>query len=213
MAGLIWRYLSLRLSKFPTFALWGIFIISGYLLYAFYSMDVPPIYGRADALVVLGGNYHAKVESTAQLYKNGLAPLILLSDDGVKSRWSREYQRNLFNVEWTEEELVSKGVPRSAIIKLDFKKSGTIYDAVAVRDYALQHGIENIAVVTFDFHARRAYWSFRKVFQGISEEIQFLSLSTDTGLFSGVSEVLKLGFYMMRHSLMPPAQTIVEYKG
>src|SRR5689334_17238322 len=66
---------------------------------------------RADAIVVLAGSHQERVPAAAMLFRGGYAPLIILTNDGVRGGWSRKYQRNLYQVERAEEMLVDSGVP------------------------------------------------------------------------------------------------------
>lgn len=127
-----------------------------------YVVHVP--LSRTDAIVLLAGNFRERAPEVARLYREGAAPLVILTNDGIFSSWSQKYQRNLYNIEWTTELLVELGVPRSAIVHLPFFRSGTIYDGLATREYVLKNGLGSLLLVTSDYHTRRALWSFRKVF-------------------------------------------------
>ena len=85
---------------------------------------------RADAIVLMAGNDTRRLSTVADLYHRGLAPTVLLTNDGIFSAWSNEYSRNLYQVEWAQLELMKSGVPKNAIVKLKFTQSGTFYDAL-----------------------------------------------------------------------------------
>src|SRR5918911_438967 len=57
--------------------------------------------GRADALVVLSGSaaYAERARRAAELYREGRAPRVLLTDDGQRGPWSEARQENTFFVE------------------------------------------------------------------------------------------------------------------
>ncbi|HEX8719530.1 MAG TPA: YdcF family protein [Pyrinomonadaceae bacterium] len=123
---------------------------------------------RADALVVLAGS-QANAERTAraaELYREGRAPLVLLTDDGQRGGWSRELQRNPSFAERAAWELERGGVPRGAIVTLPPPVSSTHEEALLVRGYALQRGLRSVMLVTSGYHTRRALWTFRKEFGG-----------------------------------------------
>ena len=50
---------------------------------------------RADALVVMAGQRGERLPPVARFYHEGVAPRILLANDGVFAGWSRKYQRNI----------------------------------------------------------------------------------------------------------------------
>jgi uncharacterized SAM-binding protein YcdF (DUF218 family) len=155
-----------------------------------------------DALVVFAGHYGNKIPSVAALYRRyGDGPRIFLTDDGVLSRWSRKYRRNLYNVEVAEEELVELGVPRSAIVKLPFCRSGTIYDALAAVSYISKAGFKKITLVSTDYHARRAVWSFRRLLSSRDVEIGIYPIKSAQRIpGEAMREYIKLWYYRMAYS-------------
>jgi uncharacterized SAM-binding protein YcdF (DUF218 family) len=127
---------------------------------------------RADALVLMAGSRGERLPAIARLYHAGIAPRILLTNDGVSGAFSREHGRNLYLVEWTEVELLKRGVPPEAIVKLDFIASGSVYDALNTRSFVRSDGgIRSLLVVTSDYHTRRTLWTFEKVFADDPVEI------------------------------------------
>ncbi len=119
----------------------------------------------ADALVLMAGASHERLPTVARLYHEGVAPRILLTNDGIRGAFSREHQRNLYHVEWDEVALLKRGIPPEAIAKLHFIASGTVYDALNTRAFVRADGsIRSLLVVTSDYHTRRTLWSFEQVF-------------------------------------------------
>lgn len=123
--------------------------------------------GASAAIVLLAGNYEERSPVAASLFLAGYAPRILLTDDGVRRGWSPQHQRNLYAIERTEIELVKRGVPQKAIVRLPFAKSGTRYDALAVREYLAREKLGSLILVTSDYHAPRALWVFQRVLRGL----------------------------------------------
>ena len=117
--------------------------------------------------VLLAGDFEARSPAAAALYNRRPAARIILTNDGVRMGWSREHQRNLYAIERSEIILRKQGVPAAAIVKLPFYRSGTVYDALAVRRYLQANPAKNILLVTSDFHAARAVWIFEKVLAGM----------------------------------------------
>jgi uncharacterized SAM-binding protein YcdF (DUF218 family) len=125
---------------------------------------------RADALAVLSGSsaYVERTRRAAQLFNEGRAPEIILTDDHERGGWSNGQQRNPFFVERAFEELRSAGVPAEKIVVLPLPQeaSGTYDESLTLRDYATAHGLHSLLVVTSAYHSRRALWTLRRVFQG-----------------------------------------------
>ena len=128
---------------------------------------------RADALLVLSGssNYVERTRWAARLYKEGRAPLILLTDDGQRGGWSNSEQRNPFFVERAVAELNGAGVPAEKIEVLPGVVSSTYEEAVSLRSYATSRGLRSVLVVTSAYHSRRALWTMRRVFDGSDVEV------------------------------------------
>ena len=127
------------------------------------SLDVNTMLVKSDAIVILAGNRQERTPKAAELYLRGYAGLIILTNDGVRAGWSKKHGRNLYQVERAEEELVKSGVPRQRIITLPYYRSGTVYDALAVKRFVAAKAIKSLILVTSDFHARRTLWTFRNV--------------------------------------------------
>ncbi len=123
---------------------------------------------RADALVVLSGSatYLERTHRAAQLYKEGRAPKIILTNDGTQGGWSNAQQRNPFYIERAREELLSLNVPAGAIEEIPQALSNTHEEAVELRRFAVARGCRSLLIVTSAYHTRRALWTLRRVFDG-----------------------------------------------
>lgn len=152
-----WRVAAAALVLWP-FVAWG----------AARGLVVRAAVERADALVVLSGSaaYRERADEAARLYREGRAPLVLLSDDGVRGGWSEAEQRNPRFVELAASELQRGGVPAESIRVLDKQPTNTFDEAEAVRSYAAGKGFRSLLVVTSSYHSRRALWTWRRVFEG-----------------------------------------------
>jgi uncharacterized SAM-binding protein YcdF (DUF218 family) len=163
----------------------------------------------ADAIVVMAGSRLERLPEASRLYQEGIAPLILLTNDGVFSSWSSKRQRNLYEVEWARESLLEAGVPEEAIVLLEYTASGSIHDALNTRAYVQGQGnIRSLLVVTSDYHTRRTLWSFERVFAGMDVDIRVHSQPKDPKPTSRRTillsvEFLKLVSYQSRYTLLP----------
>lgn len=123
---------------------------------------------RADAIVVLAGSstYVERTQHAAQLFNQGLAPRIILTNDNIRSGWSVEEQRNPLFVERAANELKRQGVPGDKIEIVPVSVSSTHDEAQRIRDYTRERGWHSILVVTSAYQARRALWTLRRAFAG-----------------------------------------------
>ncbi|HKZ03567.1 MAG TPA: YdcF family protein, partial [Pyrinomonadaceae bacterium] len=120
---------------------------------------------NSDAIVVLA-NASALEERTrraAQLFLDGRAARILVTNENLRSRWSDLHQRNLYTYEWEVEELQRGGVPADVIEVLHQPVGSTYEEALEAKRYALQHGLTSVLIVTSAYHSRRSLWVFQKV--------------------------------------------------
>jgi len=122
---------------------------------------------EADIIVVLGGSatYRERAGLAAQLYHEGRAPRLILTNDNQRGPWSTSDQRNLFYYERALLELRALGVPQDKIDVLMQPVSSTYDEAVLLRKYAEGRGVHSILVVTSAYHSRRALWTLLHVFK------------------------------------------------
>jgi uncharacterized SAM-binding protein YcdF (DUF218 family) len=128
---------------------------------------------RADAIVVLSGSatYRERVHEAARLFLEGRASRVVITNDNHQGAWSSTEQRNLFYYERSLEELKKSGVPPQSIEVLMQPVTGTYDEAEVIRDYAQQHGLHSILIVTSAYHSRRALWVLSKVFRDTGVQI------------------------------------------
>ncbi len=158
----------------------------------------------SDAIVLLIGGADHRPEKAAQLYKEGMAPVILMGDTGISpSTGSGETKASL-------DMLLMFGVPARAIRILPGHVSSTREEAMAVRQYVRTHPIERILLVTTAFHTRRTRWIFRKELDGLDIDIRTAAVRhpdwtedtwyhTDEGLVTYVNETLKTLYYWVKY--------------
>jgi uncharacterized SAM-binding protein YcdF (DUF218 family) len=117
----------------------------------------------ADAIVVLSGSstYLERADWAARLYREGKAPIVILTDDKLISGWNRTEERNPYFYELAAQELQKRGVPAESIRVVDEPALGTYYESLNVREFAATHKLERLLVVTSAYHSRRAFWSMR----------------------------------------------------
>ena len=122
----------------------------------------------ADAIVVLSGSstYLERANWAAKLYREGRAPIIVLTDDGLIGGWDNREDRNPHYYEMSARRLQQQGVPADRIQLAPGVALGTYEESVLVRDYASAHNLKRLLVVTSGYHSRRALWSMRRACEG-----------------------------------------------
>jgi uncharacterized SAM-binding protein YcdF (DUF218 family) len=122
----------------------------------------------ADAIVVLSGSstYIERTSWAANLYKEGRAPIVLLTNDHLLSGWDRAEERNPYFYELAAQELRLRGVPAEKIQIVPGNTLGTYEESLEIRDFATAHHLMRLLVVTSAYHSRRALWSMRRATVG-----------------------------------------------
>jgi uncharacterized SAM-binding protein YcdF (DUF218 family) len=127
----------------------------------------------ADAIVVMSGSatYRERAAWAARLYREGRAPIVILTNDSLKSGWDNKEQRNPFFYELAARELQQQGVPESKIQVISGIALGTYEESLGVRDYASAHQLKRLLIVTSAYHTRRTLWSLRHACEGSGIQI------------------------------------------
>jgi uncharacterized SAM-binding protein YcdF (DUF218 family) len=159
---------------------------------------------RADAIVVLGGNYHKRPVEAADLYRKGLANKVLVSRTGslgppATGIAPSEYERN-------HAALLRLGVPASAIEMFGKANANTREEAVALREWTERNAASVFIIPAEIFTARRVQWIFRREFSGRSVTIKVALVEpwqytreewwkSEVGLTAFQDEILKYIYY------------------
>lgn len=125
----------------------------------------------ADVIVVLsGGRADERVGQAAMLYKQGLAPLVLLSGG--------ESLMGISVPELLHSQALAHGVPASALL-YERSSTSTAEQAHALRPLLEARGARRAIVVTSSYHTRRTRKLFRRAFAGSPVEIRVYPVQQD----------------------------------
>jgi len=150
---------------------------------------------RADVIVVLGGDAPVRATEAAALFKDGVAPRVLVTGDG-------DCQDN-------RDVLLQAGVPDAAI-GVECLSRNTMqnsrFSAAIMRAGQVHHAL----IVTSWYHTRRALNCFREVAPDI--EFSAVSAGAEDSLFSHmvgldgyrtITEYLKVPWYALHYGVGP----------
>lgn len=117
---------------------------------------------HADVILILAGSsvFQERTDKAAELYKQGIAPVIVLTDDGERGGWSKIEQRNPPFVEMARANLINQGVPAAAIEIIKPNGSGTIQEARIFDEKASSANWKSVLLVTSAYHTRRTLRTF-----------------------------------------------------
>jgi len=126
-----------------------------------------------DAIIVLSGSsvYLERATWAAKLYSEGRAPLVVLTNDGVLSGWDNREDRNPLFYELSMRRLQQEGVPSTHIQVVPEQAVGTYDESLLIREFAIEHRLHRLLIVTSGYHSRRALWSVRRACEDSGIEI------------------------------------------
>ena len=126
----------------------------------------------SDVILLLNGDPNLRPPHAAALYRNHLAPLLLIarSADSTLSKLGLWPNTTDLNVGV----LMKLGVPQSNIVELKMPGgvTSTFDEAKLLRTYTATHPVQRVIVVTSAFHTRRAKWAMERVLRGTSVQIR-----------------------------------------
>ena len=133
-----------------------------------------------EAIIVLSGSstYIERASWAAKLYREGRAPLVVLTNDGVISGWDNREDRNPMFYELSMRRMQQEGVPATHIQVAPGVAAGTYDESVLIRDFAIAHRLNRLLIVTSGYHSRRALWSMRHACDGSGIEVGIDSAPT-----------------------------------
>jgi uncharacterized SAM-binding protein YcdF (DUF218 family) len=126
-----------------------------------------------DAVLVLGGGSDSRPFQAAAIYRSGYAATILIPrfvDSSTDDQNETEVIRDV---------LESHGVPAEAIVELDVMTISTRGEITALKKYVAEHPQETIAIVTSDFHTRRARLLAHRAVKSASRQLHMIATPTD----------------------------------
>ena len=151
----------------PLAALW-LFVYAGR-----YLQREDPLQ-QADAMFVLAGTRTMRLLEAVDLYKEGYAPLVVLSPGFVEPSEYLLRQRGVQfprEVEQERDLLGQLGVPPAAVIATSGSADNTAQEATILRGLVTAHGWRRVIVVTSKFHTRRAGFAFRRELAGTGADV------------------------------------------
>lgn len=171
-------------------------------------LDVGEPPRKTDCVYVLPGEYNTRPLVAAALYRAGLAGKVVLptsrpTPDETQGRITPHH-------EITRRVLLARGVPEDEIVVLPDESTSTFDDAQALARWVGREAPASVAVVTNDYHTRRARWILRRVLAGAPCELHLVSAPTDfytadnwwrdaDGFLAYTSEFIKFAFYQLRY--------------
>ena len=139
---------------------------------------------KADLIVCLGGGGVENALAAIDAYNKGLAPYIFrakeLEADGI------DYLKQRVEGYPTDFDLFRLivqgfGIPEEAILSSEDRVGSTIDEARLVRKFVRDRGVKSLILISTLTHSRRAWLSFKDVFE--DDDVEIISLPSHYQLF------------------------------
>ncbi len=133
------------------------------------AQDAP---AQAAFIVVLSGDSPARALGGWELYRQGLAPTILLTQPTRGAAELALERKGIRYPEFTEidrKTLLELGVPEKRILLLSERADSTLSEARLTRAFFGNEPPQRILLVTSRYHSRRAKMTFQQVFGSATE--------------------------------------------
>lgn len=167
---------------------WLFFLLAiFYVIFSYYHVPIltglgsylivehPP--EKSDLIVCLAGGNVDRGLAVADAYGKGLAPRIFMAREEPPDGYKLLKERGVNypeSVDLMRKLLEGLGIPRSAFFTDDRPSKSTYEEAKLVKDVVMERGYSSLIVITTPYHSRRAWLTFRKVFE--ENEVRLLML-------------------------------------
>ena len=163
---------------------------------------------KADVIVVLGGGVETRPFEAARLYRQGLAPKILVMNP--KAVPTTKLGLTPSDTELTRQILTGQGVPASALVIFPDEVNSSYEESLALRAWAKTNAVKSAIIPTDIFHTRRVRWLYRKELKntGIQVRVEALPVREYTarnwwrnehGVVAFQNEILKFAYYWVKY--------------
>jgi uncharacterized SAM-binding protein YcdF (DUF218 family) len=164
----------------------------------------------ADFIFLLNGDYNTRSFRAAELYRQGLAPQVVIA----RSEDSPAVKAGLIpnDTDISVALLKLNGVPANKIVVLPFQGgvTSTFDEAAALHVYIEKVHPGRILLVTSEFHSRRAKWIFQRELAGQPVVLDMIAVpystfdqtnwwTNENGLITLNNEYIKLVFYYFKY--------------
>jgi uncharacterized SAM-binding protein YcdF (DUF218 family) len=124
---------------------------------------------KSDAIFVLAGTRAERALEGVDLYKQGYAPLVVLSPGRPEDSEVMLRARGIripSEAETARDVMLQLGVPEAAILPIQGYVDNTAQEANLLRAMVKAHGWRRVIIVTSKYHTRRAAFAFRRGLEG-----------------------------------------------
>jgi uncharacterized SAM-binding protein YcdF (DUF218 family) len=125
-----------------------------------------------DCVYILGGDADTRPFAAAALIRKGWARRALIPTNATETHEPTHHSL-------LREILRRRGVAAQNIVDLPGEVTSTRDEVLALRRYLQEHSVRSVAVITSDYHTRRARAIFQRQLGGGKTELYFISAPTE----------------------------------
>ncbi len=164
----------------------------------------------ADAIFLLNGDYNTRPFYASDLYKQGLAPAIIIARS--ENLPAAELGLVPNDTDIAVGVMEKLGVPADKIVVLQVPGgvTSTFDEALMLRRYIEANDIHSVILVTSAFHTRRAKWIFDRELSGLPLTLEMAAAPhygfdatnwwrSESGLITLNNEYVKLVYYFFKY--------------
>jgi len=155
-----------KLTKKRLFVYLGVLVLLIGFLTAGRFLTLTESPEQADVIIVLSGG-RGRVEKAAELYKDGYASYLLLSNSNESTSSAGDMRRTA----------LALGIPEGVILT-ENAASSTYQNAEFTLPIMREHGFESAIIVSSDFHMRRVEFLFDRIYKKSNIELTYVGSSS-----------------------------------
>ena len=209
----------LKNIKYSKLAIIGIIVISLTLPVITYRYWLPEIaeylivqdkVDSADIIIVISGD-GSRYRYAAKLFNEGYAKYVLFN-------YNKEDMFNIVGIRFNPEEMIrdfaiSNGIPVERVFT-DGRCTSTYEDVLYAKENIVKKQFKSAIIISENFHMRRVYLTFKKLFKGNNIKLIFVPVSMEmdginpdewwtreSDLIEVFNEYIKLGFYYFKYGI------------
>ena len=164
----------------------------------------------ANAIFLLNSDFDTRPFHAADLYKQGLAPVVIIARAENTPVVDLGLVPNDTDISVGVMEKLGVPPERITILPYPGGTTSTFDEAAAFRQYAKENHVQRIILVTSAFHTRRARWIFEKTLAGLPVTLEMAAVpyvgfdhtnwwKNETGLITLSNEYFKLVYYYFKY--------------
>jgi len=124
---------------------------------------------KADAIIVLGGSVPDRILEAVDIYKEGYAPLIIMTRERKPEGYDELHKLGIKVPEGHDLIKIialKLGVPESAIVTIDKRVDSTFSELRTIYNFLRKKSFKSVILVTSKYHTTRATIVFNRVTKG-----------------------------------------------